>query len=146
MCQPDYNRIKVCREAPIFRSFRGEDLSSWYRGSVKSQNHAGDVLRFAEMFGALSAEPRLHILRLLLSAYPQGLIVSDIQSELGIPGSTLSHHLDKLKSQDLVTVRRDVRCLWYTANADVLEELLRFLFDECCSRSKVVKGEFKLCK
>ena len=98
------------------------------------------------MLGALGAEPRLRILRLLLSAYPEGMVVGDIQVELEVPGSTLSHHLEKLKRQGLITVRRDMRFLWYTANADALEDLLHFLYDECCSRSKVVKPAFKLCK
>lgn len=98
------------------------------------------------MFGALAAEPRLRILRLLLSAHPEGLVVCDIQTELDIPGSTLSHHLEKLKSQGLVNARRDIRFLWYTANPQALEELLHFLFDQCCSRSKVVKAEFKIRK
>lgn len=84
------------------------------------------MVRFAEMFGALAAEPRLRILRLLLSAHPEGLVVCDIQTELDIPGSTLSHHLEKLKSQGLVNARRDIRFLWYTANPQVLEELLHF--------------------
>jgi len=98
------------------------------------------------MLGALGAEPRLRILRLLLSAHPNGLVAGEIQSELGIPSSTLSHHLERLKSQDLITVRRDARFLWYRANADALEDLLHFLYDECCSQSKAVKVEFKLCK
>ena len=98
-----------------------------------------DVARYADMFAAMGSEARVRILRLLLSAYPEGLVVGDIQSELGIPASTLSHHLDKLKNEELVTVRRDRQFLWYAANADVLQELLGFLYAECCSRSKAVE-------
>ena len=100
---------------------------------------AAQVARFAGMFSTLGAEPRLRILRLLLAAHPHGLVVGDIQAGLGIPGSTLSHHLEKLNYRNLVTVRRDTRFLWYTANAEALRELLAFLFEECCSRSKAVK-------
>jgi ArsR family transcriptional regulator len=99
------------------------------------------VIRFAEMCAALGAEPRLRIVRLLLSAHPAGMIVGDIQAELNIPGSTLSHHLEKLKNEGLLTVRRDRQFLWYAANADALRELLSFLYAECCSRSKVVRPE-----
>lgn len=99
------------------------------------------VARFARMLAAMGAEPRLRIIRLLLSAHPQGLVVGDIQAELGIPASTLSHHLEKLKNHDLVTVRRERQFLWYAANADALREILAFLYQECCSRSKVVKAE-----
>ncbi len=57
-----------------------------------------NVTRYADMFAALGSEPRLRIVRLLLSAHPDGLVVTDIQSETGIAGSTLSPHLEKLKN------------------------------------------------
>jgi DNA-binding transcriptional ArsR family regulator len=92
------------------------------------------------MFSALGNESRLRILRLLLSAHPEGLVVGDIQSDLNIAPSTLSHHLDRLKSEGLVTVRRESTFLWYAASTASLEELLGFLFAECCSRSKAVSA------
>jgi DNA-binding transcriptional ArsR family regulator len=94
--------------------------------------------RYADMLAALGAEPRLRILRLLLSAHPDGLVVSDIQSELGIPASTLSHHLDKLKNEELVRVKRESTFLRYTANTQALTELLQFLYAECCTRSQAI--------
>lgn len=100
-----------------------------------------DVARYADMFAAIGAEPRLRILRLLLSAHPDGMVVGDIQAELGIPNSTLSHHLDKLKNEELVAVRRDRQFLWYSANVETLRELLAFLYAECCSRSQAVQPE-----
>jgi DNA-binding transcriptional ArsR family regulator len=99
----------------------------------------GETARYADMFAALGAEPRLQIVRLLLSAHPDGMTVGEIQAELGIPGSTLSHHLEKLRMEDLVTVRKDKQWLWYSANADALQNLLGFLYAECCTRSNVVK-------
>src|SRR5207245_865183 len=93
------------------------------------------------MFSAMGTEPRLRIMQLLLSAHPDGMVVGDIQRDLGIPGSTLSHHLDKLKAEDLVGVRREGTYLWYTANTETLQELLGFLYAECCTRNKVVKLE-----
>ncbi len=104
--------------------------------------------RFADMFAAIGTDARLRILRLLLSAHPDGLIVGDIQSELAIPASTLSHHLEKLKNEDLVSVERQGTFLWYRANTSTLQELLGFLYSECCTRNKAVKPEsiFKLCK
>jgi len=91
------------------------------------------------MFAALGAEPRLAIMRLLLAAHPQGMIVGDLQSELGIPNSTLSHHLEKLRVEGLVEYRKDRQWLWYTANAEALQDLLSFLYAECCTRSQVVE-------
>jgi DNA-binding transcriptional ArsR family regulator len=90
------------------------------------------------MFSAIGSEARLRIVQLLLTAHPVGMVVGEIQSELGIPGSTLSHHLDKLKSEGLVRVRRESTFLWYTANTEALEELLGFLYNECCTRNQAV--------
>ncbi len=94
---------------------------------------------YADMFAALGAEARLRIVRLLLTAHPEGLVVGDLQAELSIPPSTLSHHLDKLKAEDLVRVRREGTYLWYTANEEALKELLGFLYEECCTRNRVVQ-------
>ena len=107
-----------------------------------------DVARYADMFSAMGTEPRLRIMRLLLSAHPEGMIAGDIGAELDIPPSTLSHHLDKLKNEDLVNVRRESTYLWYSANAETLEELLGFLYAECCTRNKAIepKAIVQLCK
>jgi ArsR family transcriptional regulator len=107
-----------------------------------------DIVRFADMFTAMGTEPRLRIMRLLLSAHPEGLVVGEIQAELGISASTLSHHLDKLKSEELVVVQREGTFLRYQANTEVLQELLSFLYAECCTRNKAVRPEkiVQLCK
>jgi ArsR family transcriptional regulator len=112
------------------------------------QRDSEQVTRYADIFAALGAEPRLRIIRVLLSAHPEGMIVNEIQDELQITGSTLSHHLDKLRNEDLVTVTRESTCLRYRANAEVLQELLTFLFAECCKKSACVPAEqiFKLCR
>ncbi len=97
------------------------------------------VTRYADMFAALGTEARLRILRLLLSAHPEGLVVGDIQAETGIPGSTLSHHLDKLRNEGLVIVEREKAFLRYRASTDALQELLGFLYAECCTRNKLIE-------
>jgi DNA-binding transcriptional ArsR family regulator len=91
------------------------------------------------MFSAMGTEARLRIMQLLLSAHPEGLVVGEIQEELDIPNSTLSHHLDKLRSENLVKVQRESTFLRYTANTEALRELLQFLYAECCTRNKAVK-------
>jgi ArsR family transcriptional regulator len=109
---------------------------------MTSEVQADDqVVRYADMFSALGTEPRLRILRLLLSAYPNGMVVGDVIDELHISASTLSHHLDKLKNEGLVKVRREGTFLWYSANAETLQELLAFLYAECCTRNKAVAPE-----
>jgi ArsR family transcriptional regulator len=99
---------------------------------------SSQIVRFADMFSAMGTEARLRIMQLLMTAEPHGLIVGDIQSELDIPSSTLSHHLDKLKNEGLVTVRREGTYLWYRANTDALKDLLGFLYAECCTRNRVI--------
>lgn len=99
------------------------------------------VAEYADMFSAMGTEPRLRIMQLLLTAHPEGLVVGEIQDELEIPSSTLSHHLDKLRTEDLVEVKREGTFLRYTANTAALQELLQFLYAECCTRSKAVKAK-----
>ena len=99
------------------------------------------VTRSADRFAALGAEPRLAILRLLLSAHPTGMIAGEVQEELEIPASTLSHHLEKLKQVGLVHVRRESTYLWYSADTDALREVMNFLYEECCTRSRAVPAE-----
>lgn len=109
---------------------------------------ARDLADYADMFTAMGTEQRLQIMRLLLSAHPNGMVVGDILGELKIAPSTLSHHLEKLRHEGLVTVRRESKFLWYTANAEALEGLITFLYSECCSRSKAIKPDvlIRLCK
>jgi DNA-binding transcriptional ArsR family regulator len=99
------------------------------------------VTKFANMFSAMGTEARLQIMRLLLKAHPEGLVVSEIQAELRIPGSTLSHHLDKLRNEGLVNVRRESTFLRYTADTQALQEVLQFLYAECCTRNQAVRPE-----
>lgn len=106
------------------------------------------VARYADMFSAMGTEPRLRIMQLLLSAHPEGLVVGEIQEELDIPNSTLSHHLDKLRNEGLVQARRESTFLRYTANTEALQELLQFLYAECCTRNKALKPQdiIQICK
>ena len=106
------------------------------------------VIRYADMFSAIGTEARLRIMRLLLSAHPEGMPAGDIGTELGIPNSTLSHHLEKLKNEDLVIVRRESTYLWYSANTKTLQDLLGFLYAECCTRNQAIAPEnsVTLCK
>jgi len=116
--------------------------------SSKLRTNSERVARYADMFSAMGTEPRLRIMQLLLSAHPEGLVVSEIQDDLDIPGSTLSHHLDKLKNEDLVRVERKGTFLRYRANTEALREILQFLYAECCTRNKALKPQdlIQLCK
>ncbi len=106
------------------------------------------IVRYADMFAAMGTESRLRIMQVLLSAHPDGMVVSEIQNELGISASTLSHHLDKLKNEDLVAVSREGTFLRCTVNTETLQELLTFLYAECCTRNKAIRPEkiVQFCK
>jgi len=125
---------------PYFRKYRNMGLSN--------KKNTEQVARFADMFSAMGTEPRLRIMQLLLSAHPDGLVVGEIQSELDIPNSTLSHHLDKLRNEGLVLVRREGTFLRYSANTEALQEVLQFLYAECCTRNKAVapRDVIQICK
>ena len=106
------------------------------------------IVKYADMFSAMGTEARLRIMQLLLAAHPDGLVVTEIQEELEIPNSTLSHHLDKLKAEDLVSVMRESTFLRYRANIEALQEVLQFLYAECCTRNKALRPEsiMTVCK
>jgi ArsR family transcriptional regulator len=100
-----------------------------------------EIARFADMLAAIGTESRLRITQLLLAAHPDGMVAGEIQSEIGVSASNLSHHLDKLKHEGVVEVKREGSFLRYTANTGALQELLTFLFSECCTRSKAIKPD-----
>src|SRR5215510_13072892 len=112
---------------------------------AKTKKDSAEIVRYADMLAAMGTEPRLRIMQLLLKAHPEGMVVGEIGTELDIPSSTLSHHLDKLKNEDLVKVRREGTFLWYSANADALQELLGFLYAECCTRNNAVDSKKIVC-
>jgi DNA-binding transcriptional ArsR family regulator len=113
-----------------------------------TKKNAEQVAKFADMFSAMGTEARLRIMQLLLSAHPEGMVVGELQEELEIPNSTLSHHLDKLRNEGLVQVRRESTLLRYTANTEALQEVLKFLYAECCTRNKAVepRNVIQICK
>jgi DNA-binding transcriptional ArsR family regulator len=116
--------------------------------NASAAKNAAQVEKYARMFSAMGTDARLRIMQLLLSAHPEGLVVNEIQEELAIPNSTLSHHLDKLKNEGLVQVRRESTFLRYTADTEALREILQFLYAECCTRNRAVKPSeiIQLCK
>jgi DNA-binding transcriptional ArsR family regulator len=109
--------------------------------TATSKKSLEQVAKYADVFSAMGTEARLRIMQLLLQAHPEGLVVGEIQEELDIPNSTLSHHLDKLKNEDLVRVSRESTFLRYTANTEALQEVLQFLYAECCTRNKAMRPQ-----
>ena len=119
---------------PYFCNYRNMETKA-------AKKESEQVAKYADMFSAMGTEPRLRVMQLLLSAHPTGMVVGEIQEELDIPGSTLSHHLDKLKAEDLVRVQRESTFLRYTANTEALQELMQFLYAACCTRNRALRPE-----
>jgi ArsR family transcriptional regulator, arsenate/arsenite/antimonite-responsive transcriptional repressor len=81
---------------------------------------------------SLAHETRLAVFRLLVQVGEDGMSAGRIAEALGVPPSSLSHHLKDLKFAGLVSCRREQRSLIYAANFDGMNGLLDFLLDDCC--------------
>ena len=89
----------------------------------------------ASRLEALGNPTRLRIYRALVKAGDPGMAVGKLQSRLGVPGSTLSHHLKTLLIVGLITQERDATTLICRANYSVMRGLLGFLVEECCTEA-----------
>lgn len=109
-----------------------------YRNMESTHESKQSIDDIAAALAALGQPTRLRIVRLLLSAHPKGLPAGEIQSELGIAAATLSHHLDKLRQVSIVAAEKDRQWIWYSVRSEALKYLIDFLFEECCTRNRVV--------
>ncbi|HSH42025.1 MAG TPA: metalloregulator ArsR/SmtB family transcription factor [Arenicellales bacterium] len=94
------------------------------------------IKRAALILSQLGNETRLKIVRHLVKAGEDGVPVGDLQTHLGVPGSTLSHHLGHLKQASLIEQRREGTTLYCVMNYEVMESVIGFLTDECCINAR----------
>ena len=92
-----------------------------------------NIEKAAKQLEALGSPTRLQVYRTLVRAGHSGLPVGRLQEKLGIPASTLSHHLHRLILTGLVTQERQATTLISRANYPAMDALLGFLADECCA-------------
>ena len=92
-----------------------------------------NIEKAAKQLEALGSPTRLQVYRTLVRAGHGGLPVGRLQEKLGIPASTLSHHLHRLILTGLVTQERQATTLISRANYPAMDALLGFLADECCA-------------
>jgi DNA-binding transcriptional ArsR family regulator len=93
-----------------------------------------------DVLGALSAlaqESRLAVFRLLVKRGPEGYAAGEIGERLAIPGPTLSFHLKELAQAGLVSVRKESRFMYYSANFARMNEVLAYLTENCCSLGSI---------
>ena len=110
------------------------DLYFYNNRNMKTKDRRTDY--YAELFKALGSAPRLQIVRLLVTYGEMGCCVGDIQKEVGGANSTLSHHLQTLQQQGLIHSRKEAQWIYYSLNFATVNELLHFLMEDCCSRSR----------
>lgn len=98
-----------------------------------------DQTRAVAALGALAQGTRLSVFRALVQAGPAGMIAGAVAEKMGVPASTMSHHLATLERAGLVVSKRESRLIHYTANYDGMRGLLDFLVADCC------QGQPELC-
>ena len=99
-----------------------------------------DLDTAALLLDQLGNQTRLRIVRLLVRAGDEGRTVGDLQREIGIPASTLSHHLSHLRSAGIVWQEREGTMLHCFVDFTMINSLVGFLTDECCSDAVAGKG------
>ncbi|MCG6891694.1 MAG: helix-turn-helix domain-containing protein [Gammaproteobacteria bacterium] len=91
----------------------------------------------ANILAKIGNPTRLKIVRLLVRAGEDGLAVGQIQKQLDIPGSTLTHHIAHLKSAGVIRQQRRQATLLCTMEYPVLQDLVDYLTAECCSEQVI---------
>ncbi len=94
----------------------------------------------AKRLAELGHVTRLSIFRYLVKVGDHGAPVGEIQQALGIPGSTLSHHIGRLVSVGLIRQVRDSRTLYCVPQFEALDELVEYLRSECCTQEACKPG------
>ncbi len=116
-------------ERPSCRDLTSNVYKSRYVVVSKLEHHA-------EQLAALGHVARLSLLRAIVQAGPEGVSTTDLQERLDIPWTTLNHHLDRLVDAALVTVRREKKFAYHTADYKALRAVTDFLWEDCCKRGK----------
>jgi DNA-binding transcriptional ArsR family regulator len=87
----------------------------------------------ADAFTALGNRTRLRLFKLLVRAGRDGTNIGTVQRMLGIPATTLGHHLGTLTRAGLVDQERRGREVICTANNKAASEILDYVREECCA-------------
>lgn len=101
--------------------------------------------RHAEQLSALGHPVRLRALRFVVQAGAEGASAGDIQAHVGLPASTLSHHLKRLVDAGLLTSRSEGTFHFYAVRFAQLRALTDYLWEDCCKRGSSVAASGKPC-
>ncbi len=103
-----------------------------------------EIYEALEAFASLSQETRLRVFKLIIEFGDAGLAPKQMAKELKIPDNTLSFHLSHLTNSGLISSKREGRQLFYSANTELVNGLIDFLKENCCSRD-TKPGQRKKC-
>ncbi len=96
-----------------------------------------------EAFSSLSQETRLRVFKTLIEYGGDGLLPGAIAKKLKIPDNTLSFHLSHMTKAGLVSSKKEGRSITYFANTDLIENLIGYLAENCCSKESKSKLKSK---
>lgn len=100
---------------------------------MNSNNIDMNTENAAKVLKELGHPTRLALFRILVKGGYEGVAVGQLQEELQIPGSTLSHHISALVSAGIISQRREGRILYCVPDYELLQVLIHFLQDQCCT-------------
>ena len=87
----------------------------------------------ADALAALGNRTRLRIFKLLVRAGREGTNIGTLQKHLGVPPTTLAHHLATLTQAGLMLQERRGREVICTSNYKALNDVLAYVKAECCA-------------
>ena len=93
-----------------------------------------EIYEATEALASLSQETRLKVFKLLIEYGRDGLVPGLMSEKLKIPDNTLSFHLSHMTRAGLVTSEKKGRSVTYFANTTLINGLIDFLKDNCCSQ------------
>jgi ArsR family transcriptional regulator len=104
-----------------------------------------DIQNALIAFDALSQETRLKVFRLLVEFGPEGAPAGVLSEKMGVPHNTLSFHLSHMSNAGLVVSKREGRSIIYSANFEMMTELIRFMVEDCCRVDFASLNKIKPC-
>lgn len=98
--------------------------------------------RAISALAALAHEKRLEAFRFLISAGTHGSASGALAVALDLQPSTMSVNLQRLARAGLVRSERRGKEIWYFADLEGAETLMRFLLKDCCGGRPEVCGSW----
>ncbi len=99
-----------------------------------------ETVQAVTALSALAQTHRLAVFRLLVQEGPNGLAAGEVADRIGVPPSTLSHHLAQLEHAGLLRSWRVQRNIFYALDVEGTRRLVAFLTEDCCAGQPEICG------